>query len=488
MLLGNSLTTPFYISRQSAVTRLATTHYNRVIYDGGVIDSYSALTGAITSLFSLYGVTDLTNTLSAAIDPSIFGYKVGAGSGITLDKAANKLYSLMGADTDLVQGTGAAQPLLLRWDRRVGNYFFPGGTSMGNGASTPNAVANQISGDLHIWAKVSTTATGGVIMGKNVGGGNNSFYFTAQAGALTITLSFDGATTTTYTSTVSTIPANTDIFVRVFRNGTTGDITFYTSPDGTTWTQFGAIVAGATSAIHVATAVLEVGSRNGQQAQQFDGKIYSANLAPNATFTPTVAFNAEDYDVSVSQNTMVSSLTGETWTINRSANTTAYKAQLVYRTTTQTGAVDDQMATDTSLVLAQPNTVYSMFDETSWDTARVIVAGGSAIPYSQTTGTPNISASAGADLDFDGEALNRLKHYMIQFDDANSITGVDGVYQAAGAAGNGGFDDLLVMGSDGTSNFANAVFNSLVISQGADSLSERDGMNVVIRGWNGNPV
>jgi hypothetical protein len=77
---------------------MATTHYNRVIADGGVLPSgISGLGSVLDSVIAAYGVTDSTdfNTkVPVFLDPHYTGYKLGAGSGTTLGQAAQKVYSV----------------------------------------------------------------------------------------------------------------------------------------------------------------------------------------------------------------------------------------------------------------------------------------------------------------------------------------------------------------------------------------------------------
>jgi hypothetical protein len=77
---------------------IATTHYNRVIADGGVLPAgIVGLSSVLDSVITAYGVTDSTdfNTkVPVFLDPHYTGYKLGAGSGTTLGQAAQKVYSV----------------------------------------------------------------------------------------------------------------------------------------------------------------------------------------------------------------------------------------------------------------------------------------------------------------------------------------------------------------------------------------------------------
>lgn len=99
-------------------------HFTRVNADGGVIPSEADTTAYILDLIQIYGFTteaEFFNKIPVALNPAIFGYKLGTGSGITLGQAAEKLYSV-NEDGDVEQGTAASQPLLLR--HNGDNYYF----------------------------------------------------------------------------------------------------------------------------------------------------------------------------------------------------------------------------------------------------------------------------------------------------------------------------------------------------------------------------
>lgn len=99
------------------------------------------------------------------------------------------------------------------------------------------------------------------------------FYLSLTTGRLFYDYSTDGTTPVSKASTValdSTAYANGNIgWVRVthtLNNGSAGnDVKFYTSTDGTTWTQLGATVttAGAVTLFNTSTSDWEIGARNG---------------------------------------------------------------------------------------------------------------------------------------------------------------------------------------------------------------------------------
>ena len=90
-------------------------HSSRVLAEGGVIESEAVTTAVIKELIEIYGVSTIEEfkaALPLTIDPTVFGYKIGAGSLSTLGFAANKLYS-PDSNYDLIQSVAASQPALL---------------------------------------------------------------------------------------------------------------------------------------------------------------------------------------------------------------------------------------------------------------------------------------------------------------------------------------------------------------------------------------
>lgn len=461
---------------------LAISHWRRVIDDGGTFDAgytISDLQLNIQSLIDNYAY-DLSTYLVACIDPSIFGYKYRTDA---IGTWCVKAYSLMGASSDVVQATENAQPLLLRYEGD--KYFYNRANLNDNFLSTPDVAANNILGDIDISAEIDWRSGTTYFCDRR---GVNQQY-TVWVNGTTSRLNFgffNGVGLETISSTVNL--SLTRAFFRVKRIAATGTVTFYTSSDGITWTQTGATVASTAGNLITQAGDLRIGSTGGGVGSG-SLRCYSMQLWDgdrDAGGTLAAEFNAEDYDISVSQNTLTSSTTGEVWTINRNAALfSAYKAQLVFRTTIQFDAINDELVA-ASVAQAQPNTVYSVFDEMTWSAGRVIIDGGTAIPYSQTTATPNMSSNAGAALDYDGEILSRLKHYMVQFNGASSWNGTNGLY-LTGDTGVGDID-ALGLGANAGANLANAIINTIIVAKQADDLTTRNSMNTLVRSWNGNPL
>ena len=220
-------------------TTIATTHYNRVIADGGVLPSgISGLGSVLDSVISAYGVTDSTdfNTkVPVFLDPHYTGYKLGAGSGTTLGQAARTVYAIS-SSADVTQSTAASQPLLLA--HSGDNYWWNGGVS-GNYCSTPNASANQITAKDMI-AEIQGDLTTGykAIIAKCDSAGHGMYLLGITSGKL---LNY-GKNSDGVVSTVA-LPYNNGDRFWIRATYDSGVVTFYTGINGTSWTQLGNTVA-----------------------------------------------------------------------------------------------------------------------------------------------------------------------------------------------------------------------------------------------------
>lgn len=293
----------------------------------------TGINAAFKTIKTIYGTSDITTAISFFGDPSL-AYQIGAGSGTTLGQAIRTLPNIIDPTraTDAVQTTAASQPLLLVHEGV--NYWFGSGVA-NNFVSTPNAVANQLTDDIGISSGLISNALSGsrVIAGKFSGVNSTSAYIFYFSGANLRLDLYQGSTANVYTST-TTVPfsANQLYYVRFSRNGTTGDIKFFTSPDEITWTQLGATVSGVTGALNNPSRILEVGSIISGASLNFNGKIYNVKLFKDDSFTTaTQIFNPNQYNPSTSQTQWTSS-TGEVWSINTANTVNALKGALVDRT------------------------------------------------------------------------------------------------------------------------------------------------------------
>lgn len=203
------------------------------------------------------------------------------------------------------------------------------GTS-GNFISTPDSAALSIVGDIDIRCKVApddwTPGVQGRLVNKRSGSaGGESFSLSLNTnGRFLWEWSADGSAVLSSSSTTDTGFADGAVkWVRVtldVDNGATGnDTTFYTSDDGSTWTQLGTVVtkAGVTSIFDSATEV-RIGAF-GTGIQPVSGNVYQAEIRNGigGTVVASPDFTAQ----AVTGERSPSSFTddqGDTWTINGS--------------------------------------------------------------------------------------------------------------------------------------------------------------------------
>lgn len=215
------------------------------------------------------------------------------------------------------------------------NYLnLPG--AVGDYASTPNAAANRITGDLEIISYLAATdwqAAFPAIASKWLSAGNQlayKFLIDKNTGFLTLTFSTDGVAQSSHLSTAAPVVSNgAGLWVRTtlqVNNGAAGNVTtFYTStnpsttaPTSVIWTQLGAAVVGVGAInIFASTADLEVGAINNGTQTNFSGKIFSVYVYAGIGGTLKASMVANDTtNGSVAWN---SALTGEAWTANGAA-------------------------------------------------------------------------------------------------------------------------------------------------------------------------
>ena len=265
----------------------------------------SGVNAFFSAVKAIYGTTDINTAISAAYDAHYLGYKLGAGSGTTLGQAAQKMYAPKGIFGGI--GTGSA--------------FWEGVGVAGNFVSTPNAAANQITGDIELTAQISPTALNvdQNLINKSAPSGTTMAYnfFLNATGGLSFAFSPTGAlgsrTTVTSTATLASagLSANTIFWVRITRNATSGVIQFFTSLNGTTFTQLGTTISSITGNLFASTEPLNIGTW-ANALHFYTGRIYRATIANSIGGTPVVDFNANQY---TGANTWTST-TSEVWTVN----------------------------------------------------------------------------------------------------------------------------------------------------------------------------
>lgn len=245
-----------------------------------------------------------------------------------------------GAPAKIVRNLGSAGPILnctsgstsiadtndpkfLDWYST--NYvYLPGVAS--NNMSVPDANDLDITGDIDIRVRVAlddwTPSANSGFISKGGAVGNRSWNFTIlTTGGFRFTWFTDGTNNITKDSTATVTLSDGEVkWARVtfdVDNGASGnDVKFYTSDDGTNWTQLGNTIttAGVTN-IYASTATVNIGNISGGGSPTA-GKFYRAQILDGIDGTTVL-----DIDTSVITSggaTSFTAGTGQTVTINRS--------------------------------------------------------------------------------------------------------------------------------------------------------------------------
>lgn len=217
-------------------------------------------------------------------------------------------------DTAAANGTGVSF-----WD--PGFLSLPG--TAGDCASTPDAAALDITGDIDLRARVTATdwtpAADGCAIGKHLTTGNQRSYalVLTSAGKISLLWSTNGTAESSATSTVATGLADGTVqWIRGtldVNNGAGNAIArFYVSPDNVTWSQLGADVAvGSTTSIYAGTATLFLGARGSGTTDNLVGRVWEAEVR-----------NGIDGTIVAQPKAYLSGITDPTglaWTVNGTA-------------------------------------------------------------------------------------------------------------------------------------------------------------------------
>ncbi|MEK0418298.1 MAG: hypothetical protein RI949_2304, partial [Pseudomonadota bacterium] len=191
----------------------------------------------------------------------------------------------------------------------------------GHYASTPDSVAASITGDIDIRVKCAPTdwtpAAFIPLVAKYAAGQYSYILYLNDLsdGKLLFNYTTDGSTPLSALATVGVgFTDGATGWVRATRQSSSGDVKFYTSTNGETWTQIGTTVSTTAGSMFDGTAPLRFGEV--AAAQFFNGKVFQAQIYNTiGGTTPVVDFNPQR-DAVTPTGTITSSTTGEVWTIN----------------------------------------------------------------------------------------------------------------------------------------------------------------------------
>jgi hypothetical protein len=444
------------------------------------------INAAFKTIKTIYGTSDITTAISFFGDPSL-AYQIGAGSGTTAGQAIRTLPNIIDPTraTDAVQTTAASQPLLLT--HTSGENYWWGSNTNNNCVTTPNAAANQITGNIDIISYVQHISNGALsgLCSKNDNGANRGYSLCFETNTLTL---YYGSSSLNTASATATIASGSTLWVRCTRNSSTGDIIFYTSNDAITtnpqsvnWAQLGATISGVAGALASSSAngliiggYLNVASPLSRNA----GKIYRLTISNSIGGAPVVDFNPNQYNPSTSQTQWTSS-TGEVWTINTGTATTGYKGVLVNRTTMQGDGVDDRLTSGT-LASRQYFTSYAAQKLYVYNTTDKPIYSGSTDSHI-LYGNTSIYLFNGAIL-MSGNTSTLLNASTLDFNNTSSKIRVNAGADVTGAGGTKSSTTINIFSYGGT--FGNAILNTLIQSSGINNNTTKTEMYNYIRSIN----
>lgn len=469
---------------------IALNHYNRVTAAGGVLPcgvaALASIINAICKALNLTTEAQFQAAVPNGLDPQWSGYLGGAGSGPTLGNAAQKIFNWAGATGDVSQGTAGSMPLLLAYDGINKHVFIP--NVAGNYFSTPHATANNITGDFDFQAEISPYALNvfSSIATKYIFEGQRSFYWRLMDDAkLQIVLRVGGVDTSVVSSAAYPYAVNLKRWVQVTRNSTTGDVKFYTSLDGITYTQLGTTQAGPTGALESANTPLEIGALSAGSFSVFAGKIYRVKLSNSIGGAPVVDFNPNSYNAATSQTNWTSTM-GEVWTLNVGTAPTGYKACIVSKTICMYDGINDTLISGViaSRQYYSQHVALNPFNIPNIGGQYYVDGGGAKGLIGATS--ESLIAFNGSSLSFTGDLEYRLQYCHADFNNTSSNIYLNNSNNVSGSTGTQ-TTDRCNLGSNGLgAEFANCIISTVISSATIDTPTQRTAYYNIIRGMNEN--
>jgi hypothetical protein len=375
----------------------------------------------------------------------------------------------------VVQTTAASQPLLLVHEG-VNYWFSPRVT--GNRISSPNSVSSSISGNIDIIAQFQSNTS--FIVQTLIMKGSGISYNYAFDISNTNNLRFIYGGFNIVNSSVTVNPLTLQYY-RVTRDSSNGNVIFYTSLDGITFTQLGTTQTTAAGILPVNLNDISIGDNTAFAGNGAQGKIFRLTISNSIGGAPVVDFNPNQYNAANSQTQWVST-SGETWSLNVGTATTGYKGQIVTKTTIQGDGVDDQLNVS-SFVYNQPLTIYSAANRlTPTSSASYLYDLG----QNKITiyGNPN-RAFAGLGPTFTPNLINSLGLFQFVVNSTNSVIATNNLAGTTFDAGTRTATALAIFGSFPTQAVnSNAIMNTFIISNSANNSTNRTSMYNYIRSIN----
>lgn len=255
------------------------------------------------------------------------------------DLSGNGLHARLGSAV----GADSNDPLRLQYSG-FKDVYFPGSAS--NNITAPDSAGLSQTGTFAIAVEVApvdyTPAARQVLLGKWTSGQRSYLFSLRDTGVLAFALSADGtnAAVDVNSTAVTGLTDGSYKWLGVYRNGTTGDVMFFTSNDGENWTQLGTTVSASSAAAFDGTGVVEIGSQTSGTENNFNGRVRRARIYSDQFTTQVASFEASGL---VEPYASYTDAQANVWTLNRSS--TGRKLAVVDRDLFLLGT-DDYFETD----------------------------------------------------------------------------------------------------------------------------------------------
>jgi hypothetical protein len=264
-------------------------------------------------------------------------------------------------------------------------------------------------------------------------------------------------------------------------NGVNADVKFYTSSDGTTWTQLGTTQTIISTGLSFGTCALGVGGNEAGGFNAILGYVYRVLISSTINGSAQRDFNPNQYNAATSQTQWTSS-TGEIWSIQTGTATTGYKGVLVNRTIVQGDRIGDSMTSGT-LASRQYFTSYSAHRFLSYTLDNTIYSGGST-SHILYVGLSGQTIYNGANLN-SGNTSTLINLATSDFNSTSSKIRINAAADVSGNSGNQTSTDLKIFVYLGT-QFGNANLNTLIQTNSINSDAIKTEMYNYIKSINNN--
>ena len=355
----------------------------------------------------------------------------------------------------------------------TGENYYQGVGVVGNFLSTPNATANNITGDIEItwnYTPQNISLVSDIAVKFN---GTQYAYKVAQFGSQR--LQFESIYGTS-TSTNHGVSSGTNIWFKITRTSSNGHVSFFKSNDNITYTLI------STDTTKASGALATGGSLDLFRGDAQVSKYYRLTISNSIGGTPVVDFNPSSYNPSTSQ-TQWTSATGEVWTINTGTATTGYKGVLVDRTTIMGDYIDDNMSRtisrssiNTTFIAAKgfinDNTGGAIFVRPSSGFSNIVVFGTTGTFVWMNTYASNVNIS---------RVVNVLEMYTI-----TNNSGVNNAISKNNGTENTNTYSPNNMGSGLTLMGANLCLNTYIENSSQSTTIQKTAMYNALKGFNGN--